>query len=198
MIITIARQCGCQGDFVGKKLAERFELPLYDKKHIRELAEKCGIAGRYPGFFEEKETNLFLSAIAANLPQDMAQNTAIKALTTTLGNQAAVIIGRCSNFVYEREPEVIRIFLCASLNYRVEQIAKAHDISLRKAKQLVEETDARRASYHEYYTGQVWGFGGNYDLCIDESRLGADGVLDMICEYISKLSGLHKINESFS
>ncbi|SHK24402.1 cytidylate kinase-like family protein [Hespellia stercorisuis] len=188
MIITIARQCGCQGDLVGAKLAEHFELPLYDKKHIRELAEKCSMAGRYPGFFEERETNLFLEAIAADMPQDMAQKTAIKALTTTLGNGPAVVIGRCGNFVYEEEPDVVRIFLCGPMDYRIEQMEKAHDISRRRAKRLVEETDARRASYHKYYTGQTWGFGGNYDLCIDESRVGADGVVNLVCAYIAQSS----------
>ena len=32
MIITIARQCGCMGDQIGKALAEKYFIPFYDKK----------------------------------------------------------------------------------------------------------------------------------------------------------------------
>ena len=31
MIITIARQCGCMGDQIGKALAEKYFIPFYDK-----------------------------------------------------------------------------------------------------------------------------------------------------------------------
>lgn len=33
MIITIARQCGCEGDEVGRKLSEIYGIPCYSKKN---------------------------------------------------------------------------------------------------------------------------------------------------------------------
>ena len=38
MIITIGRECGCKGDTVGRALAQKFNIPFYDKKGIKELA----------------------------------------------------------------------------------------------------------------------------------------------------------------
>ena len=46
MIITIARECGCDGDKVGEKLAEHFSIPFYNKKKIQEIAEKSGVLER--------------------------------------------------------------------------------------------------------------------------------------------------------
>ena len=43
MIITIARQCGCQGDEIGQKLAEEYGLSFYNKEHIVRLAKEKGI-----------------------------------------------------------------------------------------------------------------------------------------------------------
>lgn len=45
MIITIARQCGCEGDEVGRKLSEIYGIPCYSKKELIELAKekKCMI-----------------------------------------------------------------------------------------------------------------------------------------------------------
>ena len=38
MKITIARECGCYGDEVGQVLADRLNVPLYNKKTLTELA----------------------------------------------------------------------------------------------------------------------------------------------------------------
>ena len=59
-----------------------------------------------------------------------------------------------------------------------------HGISESKAKSLVEETDAKRRSYHDYYAGENWGYSGHYDLCLDEAKLGVDGVVEMVAAYM--------------
>ena len=42
MIITIARQCGSGGHEIGKELASRLGLELYDRKKLEEEAKKLG------------------------------------------------------------------------------------------------------------------------------------------------------------
>lgn len=39
MIITIARQCGCNGDEIGKALAQKYNLKLFDKKAISKMGK---------------------------------------------------------------------------------------------------------------------------------------------------------------
>ena len=43
-IITISRQCGSGGHTIGEKLAERLKVPLYDKKILKIVAERSGLA----------------------------------------------------------------------------------------------------------------------------------------------------------
>ena len=43
MIITIARQCGCMGDQIGKALAEKYFIPFYDKDAVCRLAKEKGL-----------------------------------------------------------------------------------------------------------------------------------------------------------
>ena len=78
----------------------------------------------------------------------------------------------------------MRVFLCGDIDGRVKRIAEKHGVSARKAKILVEETDARRRSYHDYYSGENWGYSGNYDLCLDEIKIGVDGVVEMVAAYV--------------
>ena len=184
MRITIARQCGCNGDLIGEKLAERLGLTLYNKKAIQKLADEKGVYDRYPNYFGEKEADPFLAAIVRGEQSDTAMKTPGKALHATIGDEPCVIIGRCGNYVYGQEPDTVTVFLCGEKKMRVRTIMEKHGCSEMKAKQLVEKTDARRKAYHEYYSGQEWGEAGNYQLCLDESMLGVDGVVEMVCKYV--------------
>ena len=80
--------------------------------------------------------------------------------------------------------DAVRMFLCGDKTSRIKRIMDKHGISESKAKSLVEETDARRRSYHDYYSGENWGYSGHYDLCLDEAKLGVDGVVEMVAAYM--------------
>ena len=90
------------------------------------------------------------------------------------------LLGRCGNYAYCDREDALRIFLMGQVEQRVETIAKKHGVSVRKAKETVKETDERRRAYHLRYTGQDWGYAGNYDLCLNVSRLGTQGVMEAI------------------
>lgn len=182
MIITIARECGCDGDKIGEKLAEHFSIPLYNKKKIQEIAEKSGVLEKFPTFFGEKETSDFLAAIAMDTDSAVIRSIPKKALDAVVAEQQGVLIGRCGNYVYGQQ--AIKVFLCGEKKKRVQTIKEKHGCSEREAARLVDKTDEKRSAYHNYYTGQEWGQAGNYDLCLDETALGVDGVVKMICAYI--------------
>ena len=54
MIITIARQCGSGGHEIGKELASRLGLELYDRKKLEEEAKKLGKLDENKEFFPGK------------------------------------------------------------------------------------------------------------------------------------------------
>ena len=43
-VITIGRQCGSGGHTIGKTVAERLGIPLYDKKLVQIVAERSGLS----------------------------------------------------------------------------------------------------------------------------------------------------------
>ena len=63
MKITIARECGCYGDEVGQVLADRLNVPLYNKKTLTELAKKKGILEHYPDYFGENPGERFWQSL---------------------------------------------------------------------------------------------------------------------------------------
>lgn len=113
---------------------------------------------------------------------DVIRSIPKKALDAVVAEPQGVLIGRCGNYVYGQQ--AVKVFLCGDKKKRVQTIKEKHACSEREAARLVDKTDEKRSAYHNYYTGQEWGQAGNYDLCLDETALGVDGVVKMICAYI--------------
>ncbi len=186
MIITIGRECGCKGDTVGKTLAKKFNIPFYDKNGIKELARKSGAYDKYPNFFAEKPVNSLIYSIALEENVD-TYDTPKKAFDMLLDEEDFIVIGRASNVAFKDKKDVIRLFISGDRKKRIEYIQKKHDISERKAEKLVSETDERRSNYQSFYTGQDWGYSENYDLCLDITKLGVDGVVAMVELYAERM-----------
>lgn len=184
MLITIGRECGCGADEIGKILSDKYGIPFYAKLELVKYAKEKGIYEKYPYFFGEVPTNFFMSSLDENV-MERVRNTPKEALGKLIQDKDCIIIGRTSNFVFRDKDDSVRIFLCANLKYRIAQIAMKHNLSMDKARKLVEETDERRKRYHQYYTGEEWGYAGNYNLTMDVSELGIQGVINVVDAFIT-------------
>ena len=81
---------------------------------------------------------------------------------------------------------VLLVYLATSLldlQSRIASIARRHDVTDAKAKDLIQKTDKSRASYYNYYTNKKWGEATGYDLCLNTASLGIDGTIHMIREF---------------
>ena len=184
MLITIRRECGCGADEIGKILSDKYGIPFYAKSELVKYAKEKGIYEKYPYFFGEVPTDFFMSSLDENV-MERVRNTPKEALGKLIQDKDCIIIGRTSNFVFRNKDDSVRIFLCANLKYRIAQIAMKHNLSMDKARKLVEETDERRKRYHQYYTGEEWGYAGNYNLTMDVSELGIQGVINVVDAFIT-------------
>ncbi len=95
-----------------------------------------------------------------------------------------VMVGRCADYALADYTNVVNVFLHADLQSRIVRIARRHDLTNAKAKELIIKTDKRRASYYNYYTSKKWGEAAGYDLCLDTGTLGIDGAIHMIREFV--------------
>ena len=91
-----------------------------------------------------------------------------------------VIIGRCADYALADNPNRLSLFIHAPLDVRIARVAERQDVSLEKARVLINKTDKRRASYYEYYSSQKWGAIESYDYCLDSSYLGLGGTVELI------------------
>lgn len=198
MIITIGRQYGSAGYEIGTKLAEKLGLSIYDKEMLKIAAKDSGICEELFEAHDEKPTNSFLYSLimdtyslgysasgCADMPINhkvfLAQFDTIKKIAN---EGPCVLVGRCADYALEDRKDVINIFIYADMEQRIRRIATKYDLSDSKAKDIISKTDKKRASYYNYYTNKEWGSAKGYDLCLNSGKLGIEGTVNAILEYI--------------
>ena len=61
-----------------------------------------------------------------------------------------------------------------------------YNLDPNKAKDIILKTDKGRASYYNFYSGKKWGQADTYDLCINSAKVGIDGAVDMILDFMNR------------
>ena len=191
VIINIGRQFGAGGLVVANELGKRLGIPVYDKELITKAAQDSGFSVEFFEQSDEKKRLFSLSSIFANSFSDtenyMSDRGLFKLQSQTITSIAeqgsAVIVGRCADYILRDNPNLISIFIYASNDFRIKNVAKRGNISKNDAQTLINKTDRRRSNYYNFYTGNRWGEMTNYDLSLDASKLGAEEVAEIIANY---------------
>ena len=193
-VITISRQYGSGGHEVGEKVAQKLNLPFYDKALIAMAAKKSGLSEEVFADADEKATSSLLYsmvmgsyAFGARVPgiNEMPINDKLFVLQSDIIKKAAkegpcVIIGRCADYALADYPNHLSLFISAPLEVRIQRVAQRQNLTPEKARQLILKTDKRRASYYEYYSSKKWGSVDSYHFCIDSSYLGLGRTVELI------------------
>jgi len=197
-IITIARQYGSGGREVGQKLAELTGYTFYDKDLITMAAQKSGLNHAVLDAADEKAANSLLYTLAmgsssyhhgvSNLHVPLndklftVQSEIIRDLAKE--DKGAIIVGRCADYVLANHTNLLRVFVSADFDKRVQNIMELHSLTESQARDLIIKTDKRRANYYNYYTGGKWAKLENYDLVISTDKTGIDGAAKLIHMYL--------------
>lgn len=197
-IVTIARQFGSGGREIGEVLSKKLGIKFYDKELISLAAKESNIAPEVFENVDEKATNSLLYSLSMglysfssnysvgdNLPVNdklyILQHKIIKKLAD---EGPCVIVGRCADHILKDRNDVLRVFICADLDYRINRAIEVKEVKPSKAEQVVVKTDKSRANYYNFYSGKKWGLTENYDLCINRTKLTCEQVADVIESYL--------------
>ena len=181
-IITIGREFGSGGHEIGAHLAEKLEIPLYDKEMLDRASKDSGIAEEILKAHDEKPTSSFLySDMPINHKIFLAQFEAIKKIAD---EGPCILIGRCADYALENYSNVLSVFIHADTTKRAKRISRMYDMTESKAREMILRTDKKRGSYYNYYTNKKWSAVQSYDVCLDSGKLGIDGCVETIIEII--------------
>ena len=196
-VISIGREIGSGGKEIAEKLAKRLNISVYDKKLLEVAAQQSGLDATAFENADEQESSSFLgnmvalrNVVAGYFNADSCMNSDAlfgiqsEAIRTIAERESCITIGRCSEYVLRDHPCMISIFITADSNDRIQRIMQKEGLDENKAREYMERGDRRRKSYHDYYATTEWGAAHCYDLCVNSSRLGIDGTVEFIYQYI--------------
>ncbi len=188
-IITISREFGSGGRFIGEEVARKLGIAYYDKDIIGQIAEKSGFS---PEYIQEKselspKKGLFAYAFAGRdrtgkSVEDMVYEAQRKVILEIAEKESCVIIGRNADFILKDRTDVLNVFIHGNLPKKTERICKLYHVTEAEAKKMMEDIDKRRRSNYNFYTDQKWGMASNYTLCLNSSQLGYELCEGMVME----------------
>ncbi len=200
IIITISRQYGSGGRFIGERVAKKLNIGFYDKEFIDIVVEKTGISRETIEAKDEKFTNdnIFFSAFnKKHFLSPFSNITTYSILDRIFDIQSEIIkdiadkgscvmIGRCASFILKDTHKCFNVFIHAPAKNRIERITNQYGIKIENAETQLKNTDLYRYNYCKYYTGEEWGNMVNYNLTIDSGYFNDEESCNIIIKSIKE------------
>ena len=201
-VITIGRQFDSGGRDIGRAVAERLGVKCYDKEIIELAAMENNISQDILEKHDEKPMSGILSGMVSDIFSSgysksrfvdvsleqqvfLAQFDTIKNLAE---KESCVIVGRCGNYALQDHPNVLNVFVYADMDFRVNQVENVYKIEgIKKTTDFIMKMDKKRSAYYNYYTNEEWGSASNYVLCLNSSKFGVDGCVDIILDVAARI-----------
>ena len=190
-IITISREFGSGGRFIGEEVAKKLGIAYYDKNIISQIAEKSGLS---PEYIQENaelspKKGLFAYAfsgrdITGKSVEDMVYEAQRNIILELAEKGPCVIIGRNADYILKDRDDVLNVFIHGDMPEKIKRITGLYNVEEKEAVKMMADTDKRRRTNYNFYTDQNWGKASNYTLCLNSSQLGYDRCEMIIMECV--------------
>ena len=181
IVITISREYGSGGRFVGKLVSKKLGIPFYDKELISLSAKESGLSEQYIEEIDQKKK----SATYINNNDDRLF-IAEKEVINNLAKKSCVIVGRCADFILKDNKNTIKIFINNSMENKVKRATEFYHMNKENAEKEISRINKLRANHYKYYTEKDWKEPSNYDICINSDAIGIDNAVNLICDIVNK------------
>ena len=190
-IITISREFGSGGRFIGDEVSKTLGIAYYDKNIISQIAEKSGLS---PEYIQENaelspKKGLFAYAfsgrdITGKSVEDMVYEAQRNIILELAEKEPCVIIGRNADYILKDRDDVLNVFIHGDMSEKIKRITGLYNVKEKEAVKMMADTDKRRRTNYNFYTDQNWGKASNYTLCLNSSQLGYDRCEMIIMECV--------------
>lgn len=176
LIITISREHGTNGKKIAEEVAKNLNILFYDKEEIKNFSIENNLVKI------ENEKDLYDKFLSLDVNKDaiINQSKIIKEIAK-MGD--CVIVGRAADYILKDTQKLIKIFLYAPMDYKIENIKNNYKDSDKEAEKNVNKSTKSRATYYELISNQTWGMKENYDLCLN-CKVGNEMIVKTICDYV--------------
>ena len=180
-IITISREFGSGGRFIGEEVAKKLGIAYYDKEMIGQIAEQAGLSSEYVRENAElsPKKGWFAYAfsgrdITGKSVEDMVYEAQRKVILELADKESCVIIGRNADYILKDRDDVLNVFIYGDMPEKTKRIMGLYNVEEVDAIKMINDIDKRRRTNYNFYTEQKWGMAENYTMSLNSSVLGYD------------------------
>ncbi|MEE5993222.1 MAG: cytidylate kinase-like family protein [Oscillospiraceae bacterium] len=188
LMISVSREFASGGREIAKVLAERFQINYYDRNLLDEIAaEKMGNIDKLR-MFDEVPRHRFLTRTFRGMSSSPAENVAQIQFEYLMkkaeSGESFVIVGRCADEVLSDYDSLVKIFVLADEECKIDRICESRNVNPDEARGILQRHDKMRRQYHNYFCDLPWGDSRGYDITINSSRLGIEKTADFLQDYV--------------
>ena len=191
-IITISREFGSGGKYIGILVAQKLGIPCYDKDVIEKIAEESGFVDDFIKRVTEyaPSKSIFAYSFVGRSASGESIEDKIFAIQKKVIRELAdkgpcVFVGRSADYIL-RNYDTLDVFVYASMEEKIKRTMSFKGVNEKEAKKLIKETDKKRSINYKYYTGKTWGERENYTVMLNSTDLGVEKTADFIAEIYRK------------
>lgn len=189
IVITVSREYGSGGRYVGRLIANKLGIKLYDKDFIEKVAEETGLSEEYIEDNEQKRDSLAGLNNGYYFGLNNADELFFKEaelIKEVADKESCVIVGRCSDFILNDRKNVIKVFIYSDIENKIKRATEFYGINKEKAEKEIKRIDKLRANHYKYYTEKEWNNHSNYDICINSDTLGVEKTAELVCQIVKE------------
>lgn len=186
-IITISREFGSGGRYIGEEAAKKLGIPFFDKAIIEKVAEETGLVEDFIERLSEyaPSKNIFAYSFvgrdsSGNSIEDYLMKIQRKVILDIAKDGPCVIVGRSADFILKDVAETVNVFIYGEKDEKLKRIMGLKKLDERSALKLMVETDKKRSINYKYYTDRVWGDRKNYTAMLNSTQIGVDRCVDIV------------------
>ena len=141
MVITLGRQHGSNGREIARRLAEELGYTCYDKEIVDHAADNSEYSKEIFDSYDEKRVSPYVvstphymsfhEGFRLNMQVATAQFDTIRDVAD---KDNCVIVGRCADYVLRNRENVVKVFIMADHDFRVNTLANRKSITEAQAK----------------------------------------------------------------
>ncbi|MGI6255929.1 MAG: AAA family ATPase [Acutalibacter sp.] len=191
--VSISRQFGSLGRPVAKRMAEKLDIPFYDRDIVEMAAEKQDLSLHEASKIEETASKFafmkFPLGLGTTEAQDKLFQTEAKIIREVAERESCVIVGRCSDSILEDFPNHLSIFVYAPYEDRIVNCVNDLGMDPRQAKKMIADVDKARDAYHMRYVKYLPNDMNHIDLMVNSAMFGVEGTAEFLADLVRKKYG---------
>jgi cytidylate kinase len=200
--ITISRQLGCGGSYVGQLIATRLGLKYVDREVLHLAAREFGCSEETVAARQERVASFWeriLGGLTFGTPEapytppplrNFTDEELFEKQTEILKRIASrhdcVVIGWAGVHTIPKHAGLFSVFCHAPAAFRIRRVMELYGGTQEEARLMLEESDEMRKRYFSEMTGHDWACAENYNLSIDTSLFPLEEVAELIVELLKR------------